>query len=150
MLSLILAIGDSKRYKSLFTALSDVGIKFEQVSFANAALLPEALRSCSAVVMDWDLSPSKRMETLNRIQEMRPNLPVMALGSSLEPDFGSRGQKRKAIDYLVMTGDEKEDLARLLEALKRVLRAGQNNCYGITPGPATCVSCATQWNGRLP
>lgn len=121
MLSPILTIGDSKRYKPLFTALSDVGIKVEQVSFANVALLPEAMQSCSAVVMDWDLSPSNRMETLNRIQEMRPNLPVMALGSGLEPEFGSRGQKRKTIDYLVMTGDEKEDLARLLEALKRVL-----------------------------
>lgn len=121
MLTLILTIGDSKRYKPLFTALSDVGIKVEQVSFANVALLPEAMQSYSAVVVDWDLSPSNRMEILNRIQKIRLNLPVIALGSSLEPDFGSRGQKRKTIDYLVMTGDEKEDLARLLEALKRFL-----------------------------
>lgn len=121
MLSPILTIGDSNRYRPLFTALSDVGIKVEQVSFANVTLLPEAMQSYSAVVMDWDLSPSNRMETLNRIVEIRPNLPVLALGSSLEPDFGSSGQKRKAVDYVVTTGDEKEDLARLLEALKRVL-----------------------------
>ena len=121
MLSPILTIGDSKSYKALFTALSDVGIKVEHVSFPNVVLTPDALKACSAVVMDWDLSPPNSLETLQRIQKMRPTLPVVVLGRDAAPEFSRKGQARKLADYLIVTGEEKEDLARLLEALKRVL-----------------------------
>ncbi len=120
MLSPILIIADSKRYRPLFTALNDLGIKAEQVSPDNEGLMAMSAKSYAAVVMEWDLPSLNRLETLRQIQKIRPNLPVVALGSYSDAEVGS-GQRGKMVDHLVMTGDEKADLPRLLHSLQRVL-----------------------------
>ena len=121
MLSPILIVSDSKRYKPIFTALSDLGIKAEQVPFGNVALTAVTTKPYAVVVMEWDLPSSSRLETLKQIQKMRPNLPVVTLGSGSDAEIGSRGQGGNLLNHLAMTGGEKEDLPRLLDSLKQLL-----------------------------
>jgi DNA-binding NtrC family response regulator len=119
MSSLILIVSDSKRYKALFTALSDLGIKVEQVPFGNVSLMAKTMQSSSAVIVEWDPPSSNRLEIIKQIKKMRPNLPVVVLGSDSDSDIGTGDQSQAPIDHLVMTGDEKDDLPCLLESLKR-------------------------------
>lgn len=121
MLSQVLIIGDAKRYRPLFTALSDLGIKAEQVSYGNVSLMADNMKAYATVIAEWDHSSSEQLKTLRRIQKIRPNLPLVALTSGSEPAIGRKVLAGKLVDYLTMTGEEKEDLSRLLESLKRFL-----------------------------
>jgi two-component system NtrC family response regulator len=123
MLSPILIIGGSKRYKALFTALSDLGIKTEQLPSVNPGLTSEAMKSYSAVVIEWDLPSLDRSNTLRQIQKLRPNIPVVALSSEPHAAIDGSARSENLADHLAMTGDEKEDLSRLLDSLKQFLPA---------------------------
>jgi DNA-binding NtrC family response regulator len=121
MLNPILIVGGSKRYRPLFSALKDLGIKIEQVHSAQEAISTLDLKSYDAVVMEWDLSSSSPLETVERIKKTRPKIPVLALGSGPDPGIEIDGQAGELVEYLPMTGVENIDLARLLGSLKQVL-----------------------------
>lgn len=127
MLSPILTVGESNRYKPLFIALSDLGIKTDQVASGKECFMAISTRSYAAVVIEWDLPSSNRLSTLKQIRKISPNLPVVALlpmvavSSGLESGWKKSTQNESQMDLLVMTGDEKDDLSRLLETLKRLV-----------------------------
>lgn len=121
MLSPILIISDSKRYQALFMALNDLGIRAEQVLPGNLGVLAGTRQTYSAIVLDWSLPGLKRTEILKQIQKVWPELPVLALGSGATSLPRSKGQNEHLIDYVLMTGNEKDDLKLLLESLRRVL-----------------------------
>lgn len=52
---------------------------------------------------------------------MQPNLPVVTFSTGLSASVPSRVGEGNLAGHLVMTGDEKEDLSRLLDSLKRIL-----------------------------
>ena len=121
MLKQLLIISDSKRYRSLFIALNDLGIKAERIPSDNNVPLPPSTKSYAAVLMDWDPSSSRRMERLKEIHGVWPNLPIVVLDSGSGAGASSSAQIGKLADHLVMTGDENENLARLLDSLQRVV-----------------------------
>lgn len=122
MLNPILIIGASKRYVPLFSALKDLGIETEQVPSPSEALSTLCAKSYGAVLMECDQGIPSGIDTAQKIHKTRPNIPVVALGSS--PD--TRDEKdlnghHDLMDYLPMTGVENIDLARILTSLKRVI-----------------------------
>jgi len=120
MLSPILFIGDSKRYHSLFIALTDLGIRTEQIS-SNKALTAVAAKEYAVVVLEWNLPSSSRLEIFRQIRESHPKLPVVILGDGSEIEVGLEEPKGKLVQHLPVSGDEKEDLASLVESLKLIL-----------------------------
>ena len=86
MLNPILIIGGSKRYRPLFAALKDLSIQTNQVLSGDEALATLNMKSYDAVVMEWDLSYLSSLETVESIKKIRPNIPVLAVGSG--PDSG--------------------------------------------------------------
>jgi len=120
MLSPILFIGDSKRYQSLFIALTDIGIRTEQIS-SNKALVAVAARDYAAVILEWLPPSSSRLEIFRQIRESYPKLPVVILGDGSEIEVGLEEPKGKFVQHLPVSGDEKEDLASLVESLKLIL-----------------------------
>ncbi len=120
MLKQLLIISDSNRYRSLFIALTDLGIKAERIPSDNNVPLPSSTKSYAAVLMDWDPSSSRRMERLKEIHGVWPNLPIVVLDTGSGAGAGSSGQIGKLADHLVMTGDENENLARLLDSFHRI------------------------------
>lgn len=120
MLSPILFIGDSKRYHSLFIALTDLGIRTEQIS-SNKALTAVAAKEYAVIVLEWNLPSSSRLEIFRQIRESHPKLPVVILGDGSEIEVGLEEPKGKFVQHLPVSGDEKEDLASLIESLKLIL-----------------------------
>lgn len=120
MLSPILFIGDSKRYHSLFIALTDLGIRTEQIS-SNQALTAVAAKEYAVIVLEWNLASSSRLEIFRQIRENHPKLPVVILGDGSEIEVGLEEPKGKFVQHLPVSGDEKEDLASLVESLKLIL-----------------------------
>ena len=120
MLSPILFIGDSKRYQSLFIALTDIGIRTEQIS-SNKALAAVAAKEYAVIVLEWNLPSSSRLEIFRQIRESHPKLPVVILGDGSEIEVGLEEPKGKFVQHLPVSGDEKEDLASLVESLKLIL-----------------------------
>ena len=120
MLSPILFIGDSKRYHSLFIALTDIGIRTEQIS-SNKALTAVAAKEYAVIVLEWNLPSSSRLEIFRQIRESYPKLPVVILGDGSEIEVGLEEPKGKFVQHLPVSGDEKEDLASLVESLKLIL-----------------------------
>jgi len=117
----LLLIGDSKRYRSLFIALHDLGIKVVQMSSDNDYLVAISTKSYAAVLMEWDSLSSSRTQILKKIRRMWPKLPLLVLGSGSDVPTGSTDQLGKFADHVVLTGDENEDLACLLDSLKRMV-----------------------------
>ncbi len=120
MLSTILTISESDQYRPLFAALTDLGIKTEQVQSSDKALMALSTNSYAAVLMEGDLL-SKPTETLAEIQKIKPRLPVIVLGSNPEDDGLKEGLNELFSDYLSLSGAENVDLARLLNRLKDLL-----------------------------
>ena len=120
MLSPILFVGDSKRYHSLFIALTDLGIRTEQIS-SNQALTAVAAKEYAVIVLEWNLPSSSRLEIFRQIRENHPKLPVVILGDGSEIEVGLEEPKGKFVQHLPVSGDEKEDLASLVESLKLIL-----------------------------
>ncbi len=121
MLKQLLVIGDSKRYRPLLTALHDLGIKVERMPSEDNDLTAISTQRHAAVLMEWDSFSSSRMETLKKIRKRWPKLPVLTLGSGSDVATGRSGPMRKLAAHVVLTGDENEDLARLLDRLKRMV-----------------------------
>ena len=120
MLSPILFTSDSKRYYPLLIALTDIGIKSD---YTDSARTLEALASKDycAVILEWGVLTSTRLETVEQIQKRHPTLPIIALGDGSEIEAHFKEKNRKLLQHFPVTGDEKEDLKRLFEALRRVL-----------------------------
>ena len=121
MLNPILIIGGSKRYRPLFAALKDLHIQTNQVLSGEEALATLNMRSYDAVIMEWDLSYSSALETVERIKKIRPNIPVLAVGSGPDSGLDRDGKSGGLVEYLPMTGVENIDLARLVDNLKQIL-----------------------------
>jgi DNA-binding NtrC family response regulator len=121
MLSPILLISESTRYQPLFIALNDLGIRAELATCVNLGLLSETKKSFAAIVMDWGFPGPKRAEALRQIHKAWPDLHVISLayGESAAPRRTAQSGNR--VEHLAMTGNEKEDLILLLEALRRIL-----------------------------
>ncbi|MFQ5539056.1 MAG: sigma 54-interacting transcriptional regulator, partial [Candidatus Binatia bacterium] len=120
MLSTILTISDSDQYRPLFAALTDLGIKTEQVQSSDKALMALSTNAYAAVLMEGDLL-SKPTETIEGIQKIKPRLPVIVLGSSPNTEDHKKGLSDLPPDYLSLSGAENVDLARLLNRLKELL-----------------------------
>ena len=120
MLSPILIIGDSKRYHPLFTALRDLDILVERVPSPNEGLKVLKMKLYAAVIVEGDLPHLNSLEALKQIQKIRPDTPVVALGGGSDGRIGINEQPGNLVDHLAMTGDEREDLPRLLDCLKRL------------------------------
>ncbi len=121
MLNPILIIGGSKRYRPLFASLKDLHIQTNQVLSGEEALATLNMRSYDAVIMEWDLSYSSALETVERIKKIRPNIPVLAVGSGPDSGLDRDGKSGDLVEYLPMTGVENIDLARLIGNLKQIL-----------------------------
>ncbi|MBI4491137.1 MAG: sigma-54-dependent Fis family transcriptional regulator [Deltaproteobacteria bacterium] len=121
MLSQILIVGSSTRYRPLFAALRDQGIKAEQVPTANEALMALTLKSYSAVIIDWDLPFLGRLEALEQIFKMRPNLPVVALGNGSVAPSRSYSKSGMVMEHLTISGDTEIDMVRLLGSLRQLV-----------------------------
>lgn len=121
MLSPILIIGNSIRYRSLFNALNDLGIRVEQVSLRNVGFTAEAGKPYSALIMDWDLPASDRPVTLEQIRRIWPDLPVLELSIGSDAARISIPGVEKMAHHLAITGADEDDLPSLLESLKRIL-----------------------------
>jgi DNA-binding NtrC family response regulator len=121
MLSPILIISESAQYHPLFFALKDLGIPSEIVSGANLDPLSEARKSFAAIVMEWGPTGAKHLETMRRIQKVWPDLPVIALSQHEATLPRAKIHGDRVAQYLAMTGNEKEDLTRLLEGLRRLV-----------------------------
>ena len=119
MLSPILIVCDIKKYKPIFIALHDLGIKIEQVLSANVAFKALGAKSYAGVILERDLiHPS---EALEQIHQLQPDLPVIVLNGDARAVADRTRDDRELVDNLAMTGDEKEDLILILESLKRLL-----------------------------
>lgn len=121
MLSPILIISDSNRYQAVFTAFNDLGIRAELALSGNLGLLVGTRKTYSAIVLDWSLSAPKRTEILKQIPKVWPGLPILAMGGGSSPFQGRKGQNDPLIDYLSMTGNEKDDLKLMFDSLRRLL-----------------------------
>jgi DNA-binding NtrC family response regulator len=121
MLSQILIVGSAKRYRPLFAALRDQGIKAEQVPTANEALMALTLKSYSAVIIDWDLPFLGRLEALEQIFKMQPNLPVVALGNGSVDQSRSDSKSGMVMEHLAISGDTEIDMVRLLGSLRQLV-----------------------------
>ena len=75
MLKQLLIIGGSNRYRYLFTALKDLGLKVAQIPFDNNVPIPTSTKPCVAVLMEEDSPSSNRLQTLKEILKKWPNLP---------------------------------------------------------------------------
>ncbi len=120
MLSPLLFIGDAKRYHSLCIALTDLGIKAEQVN-SNKALAAVTTKDYAAVILDWNPPSSSQLETFRQIRKRHPKLPVVTLRDGSEGKVSLMEPKEKLVQHLPVSGDEKEDLASLVESLKLIL-----------------------------
>jgi DNA-binding NtrC family response regulator len=121
MLSPILFISDSNRYKSLFYALSDLGIKVVQLGSEDLDLLrDESAKTYTAAIIERGLHSQRGTEALKVVRNVLPNLPLVVLSSPSAMTSEERVHNGEFIDLLV-TGDEMRDLSQVLDSLKRLL-----------------------------
>ena len=121
MLSPILIISDSAEYQPLFIALNDLGLRTEQISSGNLGLVAEGKKRFSAIVIDWGLVVPRRLEILKQLRRVWPDLPVVALARNGSSPRRRKSQSGNLAEHLSLTGNEKEDLALLLDSLRRVV-----------------------------
>lgn len=118
MLSPILAICDPSKYGPVFTALRDLDIRVEQLP-GKSGLQAIVNGDYAVLILEWDiLSLSQQPKTLKEIRKLRGDLPIVALTSE-GAEVSGKIQSDEWLIHVSMTGDEKNDLSRLLEALKR-------------------------------
>lgn len=103
--------GDARLVELALTQAGDDGFRVDRVSTLADALAHIEENAPQAVLLDLSLPDSHGMETLARLRDAAPNVPVLVLTGTEDSELAMLALKAGAQDYLVK-GDVQYDLLR--------------------------------------
>jgi two-component system, cell cycle sensor histidine kinase and response regulator CckA len=128
----VLLVEDDTAYATTIGAeLRHAGIDLKRVCTIARAECELAQRGFDAVLLDVGLPDSQGIDTVNRVHNAAPNVPIIVLASSDDDGLAALSLQRGAQDYLLKSEADAAVLARALRharergTFRRSLRGGE-------------------------
>ncbi len=126
--------------RALRTPLIEFGFQIAEASCGEDALQLARLGNFDAIILDVNMPGIGGVETLRRLRELSPKLPILMLSDSNEAEEKIVALENGADDYVTKQSSEWELIARIQRAVRGALAPAHTERAAITIGEETAIT----------